>query len=105
MRLMPCRDYADDDDNRQRFADLQARLDRATRLLCSALGGMADHSGLDPEVAQWWIEHQEADQARRKKEREEDARRRVAAELRIKSAERDLETARRVLEELRRKPG
>lgn len=101
---MPCRDYVDDDSS-QRFHDLQARLDRVARLLCSVLDGMEDHSRLDPEVTQWWVKHQEADQARRKREREEDARRRIAAELRIKSAERDLETACRVLEELREKAG
>ena len=82
---MPCRDYMDTPEYQR---DIQAKCDLISRIACKALQHIEDSGdGLemlilkDPEIAEWWTAHKEADrkeQERLRKEKEE-ARIRKAA--------------------------
>jgi hypothetical protein len=81
---MPCRDYMDDYRPDPQVPELKNRLDKLSRIACKALaelekyedGGLETLILRDPEVAEWWSAHKEAD---RKAQEEEAARRRNAA--------------------------
>lgn len=80
---MPCRSY-DDDFRTTPDPAIKEKLDRLSRIACKALEHIeASGDGLeimilkDPEIAEWWHAHKEAD---RKAKEEEAARRRRAAE-------------------------
>lgn len=67
---MPCRDYMDDVPS----INVQQKLDMLSRIACKALTHIEESGdGLemlilkDPEIADWWSAHKEAD--RREKER------------------------------------
>jgi hypothetical protein len=64
---MPCRDYMDDVPQSP-VPDLKARLDMLSRIACKALDHIEESGdGLevlllkDPEIADWWRAHKEAD--------------------------------------------
>lgn len=82
---MPCRDYMDDNRSDPMVQVLKDRLDTLSRIACKALqelekyedGGLETLILKDPEVADWWKAHKEAD---RKAQEEAAAKRRKAAE-------------------------
>lgn len=81
---MPCRDYMDDHGPDPEIGILRDRLDRLSRIACKALEHIEETGdGLeilvlkDPEIADWWSAHKEAD---RKAQEESAAKRRKAAE-------------------------
>jgi len=81
---MPCRDYEDDYRPDPSVPALKERLDKLSRIACKALEHIEQTGdGLeililkDPEIAEWWSAHKEAD---RKAAAEEAARRRKIAE-------------------------
>jgi len=81
---MPCRSYDDDYRSVPDPSTLE-KLDRLARIACNALtelekyndGGLEALILRDPEVAEWWSAHKEAD---RKAQEEAAAKRRKAAE-------------------------
>ena len=76
---MPCRDYMDDDLRSSQHTDiLEERLDKLSRIACKALEHIeASGDGLeilvlrDPEIAEWWRAHKEADRKARERAAEE----------------------------------
>lgn len=83
---MPCRDYMDEyREPDPQVGILKDRLDTLSRIACKALqelekyedGGLETLILKDPEVAEWWSAHKEAD--RRAKEAVEKERRAAAA--------------------------
>ena len=81
---MPCRDYMDDNGPDPEIGILRERLDRLSRIACKALEHIEESGdGLeilvlkDPEIADWWSAHKEADRQARE---EADKKRRAAAE-------------------------
>jgi hypothetical protein len=79
---MPCRSY-DDDFRTTPDPAIQEKLDRLSRIACKALEHIeAAGDGLeimilkDPEIAEWWHAHKEAD--RREREANEEKRRKIA---------------------------
>lgn len=81
---MPCRSY-DDDYSPRPDPMVRENLDKLARIACKALtelekyedGGLETLILKDPEVAEWWANHKEAD---RKAQAEEAAKRKKAAE-------------------------
>lgn len=82
---MPCRDYMDDYRPEPQVPDLKSRLDKLSRIACKALaelekyedGGLETLILKDPEIAEWWAAHKEAD---RKAQEEAAAKQKKAAE-------------------------
>jgi len=81
---MPCRDYMDDHGPDPQVEVLKDRLNKLSRIACKALEHIEESGdGLeilvlkDPEIADWWSAHKEADRKEREKEA---AKRRAAAE-------------------------
>lgn len=81
---MPCRDYMDDNGPDPQVQVLKDRLDTLSRIACKALEHIEQSGdGLeilvlkDPEIAEWWKAHKEAD---RKAQEEAAEKRRKAAE-------------------------
>jgi len=81
---MPCRDYEDDYRPDPSVPILKERLDKLSRIACKALEHIEENAdGLeililkDPEIAEWWAAHKEAD---RKAQAEAAEKRRKAAE-------------------------
>lgn len=81
---MPCRDYMDDNGPDPQIKILKERLDKLSRIACKALAHIEESKdGLeililkDPEIADWWSAHKEAD---RKAQEAAAAKRREAAE-------------------------
>ena len=89
---MPCRDYMDDLAVDPQVGILKERLDRLSRIACKALQHIEESGdGLeililkDPEIADWWSAHKEADRKAQE----------AAAAKRRESAERAARTRRR----------
>lgn len=84
---MPCRDYMDDRGPDPEVSALKSRLDTLSRIACNALeelekykdGGLEALVLKDPEVAEWWSAHKEAD---RKAKEEAAIKRKKAADAR-----------------------
>jgi hypothetical protein len=102
---MPCRDYSDETYLGELNTRLTLKVDKLTRLLCTACTEIdtlgSKFKGIYPsneELRAWWVQHQKDDKVRRNKEREQKKRDRAE----------DLKTAKRLIrkaEMLRRKHG
>jgi hypothetical protein len=73
---MPCRAYEDDyedDETPIQLNDLRTKNDKLTRMLCEVMR-VSDGlhlAGLSSEVVDWWRQHLQQDERRRKSEREQ----------------------------------
>lgn len=81
---MPCRDYMDDHGPDPQVGVLKDRLNKLSRIACKALEHIEESGdGLeilvlkDPEIAEWWSAHKEAD---RKAAREHERQRAIRVE-------------------------
>lgn len=87
---MPCRDYESDNwenyNSSREAAKLKKQADKLARIACKAMealeqNGIEDFLILkDPEVAQWWKDHKEADRKERARVAEIERKERVKAE-------------------------
>ena len=78
---MPCRDYMDTPEYQ---ADMQKKCDMLSRIACKALQHIEDSGdGLeililkDPEIAEWWTAHKEADRKEQEKIKKEAEEKRI----------------------------
>lgn len=102
---MPCRDYMDDNGPDPQVGILKERLDKLSRIACKALQHIEESGdGLeililkDPEIADWWSAHKEAD---RKAQEAAAAKRREAAERAARTRRRNEIKAKLTPEELK----
>ena len=78
---MPCQSYEDDDYR----PDPKALRDKLARIACKALthieemddGGLEKLILQDPEIAEWWRDHKEADRKAKEKQREIEEKKRL----------------------------